>query len=279
MSRTPRLPAGVELLGDVTPHFAEILTPPALAFVAKLARKFEARRRELLALRVKRQAEFDAGKLPDFLPQTRAIRDSEWTVAPVPRDLRDRRVEITGPTDRKMVINALNCGANVFMADFEDANTPSWDNMVGGQLNLRDAADRTIEYVSPEGKRYSLDDKTATLLVRPRGWHLLEEHVRVDGAPVAGAIFDFGLYFFHNAKTLLAHGSGPYFYLPKLESHLEARLWNDIFVAAQRELGIPQGTIKATVLVETVLAAFEIVRHFRIGRRVQPPHPGMDGRR
>ena len=239
-------------------RFSEILTPQALAFIAKLARKFESRRRELLALRSQRQAEFDAGKLPDFLPQTRHIREGDWTVAPAPHDLQDRRVEITGPTDRKMVINALNCGANVFMADFEDSNTPSWENMVEGQINLRDAANRSITFASPEGRRYTLNDKIATLLVRPRGWHLVEKHVLVDGKPVSGAIFDFGLYFFHNAKTLLARNTGPYFYLPKMESHLEARLWNDIFVASQRELGVPQGTIKATVLIETVLAAFEM---------------------
>ncbi|HSN38857.1 MAG TPA: malate synthase A [Burkholderiales bacterium] len=252
------LPAGVEILGKVTPQFAEILTPQALAFVAKLARKFEARRRELMGLRARRQTEFDAGKLPDFLAETRSIRESDWTVAPVPHDLQNRRVEITGPTDRKMVINALNCGANVFMADFEDSNTPTWENMIEGQINLRDAIRRTITFTSPEGKRYALNDRIATLLVRPRGWHLTERHVLIDGAPVAGAIFDFALYFFHNAKALLAKDSGPYFYLPKMESHLEARLWNEIFVTAQRELGIPQGKIKATALIETVLAAFEM---------------------
>ncbi len=239
-------------------EFAQVLTPQALGFTAKLARKFETRRRELMAHRARRQIAFDRGELPDFLPETRNIRESEWTVAPTPPDLQDRRVEITGPTDRKMVINALNCGANVFMADFEDSNTPTWVNMIEGQINLRDAVNRTIEHAGPEGKRYRLNEKTATLLVRPRGWHLLEEHVRIDGAPVSGAIFDFAVYFFHNAKALLSRGSGPYFYLPKLESHLEARLWNDVFVAAQRELGIPQGTIKATVLVETILAAFEM---------------------
>ena len=252
------IPDGVEILGKLTPRFSEILRPHALSFIAKLARKFESRRRELLALRSQRQAAFDAGKLPDFLPQTRNIREGDWTVAPAPHDLQDRRVEITGPTDRKMVINALNCGANVFMADFEDSNTPSWENMVEGQINLRDAANRSITFASPEGKSYTLNDKIATLLVRPRGWHLLEKHVLVDGKPVSGAIFDFGLYFFHNAKMLLAKNTGPYFYLPKMESHLEARLWNDIFVASQRELGVPQGTIKATVLIETVLAAFEM---------------------
>ncbi|HZM48070.1 MAG TPA: malate synthase A [Burkholderiales bacterium] len=258
MSRSATLPAGVEVSGRISPRFAEILTTPALSFAAKLARKFEPRRRELMAARTARQTKFDSGQLPDFLPETAHIRESSWTVAPAPRDLQDRRVEITGPTDRKMVINALNSGANVFMADFEDSNTPTWSNMIEGQANLRDAVNRTIEHTSPEGNRYRLNEKSATLIVRPRGWHLLEEHVLVDGAPIAGAIFDFALYFFHNAKALLSRGSGPYFYLPKLESHLEARLWNDVFVAAQRELGIPQGTIKATVLIETVLAAFEM---------------------
>jgi malate synthase len=258
MSRTTPLPEGIEIRGRLTPAATEILSTQALAFLAKLARKFEQRRRELMAARAQRQAEFDAGKLPDFLPQTKSIRDTEWSVAPVPRDLQDRRVEITGPADRKMVINALNCGANVFMADFEDSNTPTWDNMIEGQVNLRDAVRRTIDFVSPEGKRYALNENTATLMVRPRGWHLLEAHLLIDGAPIAGAIFDFALYFFHNAKALLARDTGPYFYLPKIESHLEARLWNEVFVTAQRELGVPQGTIKATVLIETVLAAFEM---------------------
>ena len=258
MSARNALPAGIDILGRMTPDYAQVLTPQALAFVAKLARKFEGRRRELLAERRRRQAEFDAGELPDFLPDTRAIRESDWTVAPVPRDLEDRRVEITGPTDRKMVINALNSGASVFMADFEDANAPTWDNMIAGQINLRDAVSRTISFVSPDGKHYRLDDRIATLMVRPRGWHLVEKHVLIDGEPVSGALFDFGLYFFHSAKAALARDSGPYFYLPKLESHLEARLWNDVFVTAQRELGIPLGTIKATVLIETVLAAFEM---------------------
>ncbi len=249
---------GIEILGQQTPRTGQILTPQAMAFVAKLARKFEARRRELIAARARRQAEFDTGKLPDFLPETKPIRDAEWSVAPVPRNLQDRRVEITGPTDRKMVINALNCGANVFMADFEDSNTPTWENMIEGQINLRDAVCRAIDFTSPEGKRYELNENTATLMVRPRGWHLLEGHVLVDGEPISGAIFDFALYFYHNAKALLARNTGPYFYLPKIESHLEARLWNDVFVTAQRELGVPQGTIKATVLIETVLAAFEM---------------------
>ena len=258
MTLPTALPAGIHVLGKITPTYVEILTPSSLAFVALLSRQFEARRRDLMAARAKRQAEFDAGKLPDFLPQTLAIRGSRWTVPPVPADLRDRRVEITGPTDRKMVINALNCGANVFMADFEDSNTPSWENMIEGQVNLRDANNRTISFANPDGRQYKLNDKIATLLVRPRGWHLVEKHVLIDGVPVSGAIFDFALYFFHNAKTLLAKGSGPYFYLPKMESHLEARLWNDIFIAAQHELGIAQGTIKATALIETVLAAFEM---------------------
>ncbi len=252
------LPEGVEILGPMSTGYAEILSPQAIAFVTKLSRKFENRRRELLELRIKRQAGFDAGKLPDFLPETKTVRESDWTVGAVPADLQDRRVEITGPTDRKMVINALNCGANVFMADFEDSNAPTWSNMIEGQINMRDAIRRTITFRSPEGKDYALNSKTATLLVRPRGWHLTENHMLVDGAPVSGAIFDFALYFFHNAKESLAQNTGPYFYLPKIESHLEARLWNDIFVMAQREMGVPQGTIKSTVLIETVLAAFEM---------------------
>jgi malate synthase len=252
------MPEGIDVLGKLTPQFAEVLTPQALAFVAKLSRKFEVRRRELMAMRAQRQTDFDAGKLPDFLAETKTIREGAWTVAPVPHDLQDRRVEITGPTDRKMVINALNCGANVFMADFEDSNTPTWGNMIEGQINLRDAINRSISFTSPEGKDYSLNAKSATLLVRPRGWHLPEKHVLIDGEPVSGAIFDFALYFFHNAKVALAKNTGPYFYLPKMESHLEARLWNDVFVTAQREIGVPQGTIKATVLIETVLAAFEM---------------------
>ncbi|MGZ5162538.1 MAG: malate synthase A [Burkholderiales bacterium] len=247
-----------QIFGDVPLPYAEILTGPALDFLAKLSRQFEPRRRQLLASRARRQLEFNAGTMPNFLPETKAIRESNWKVAPVPRDLQDRRVEITGPTERKMVINALNSGANVFMADFEDSNTPTWQNMIEGQINLRDAVNGTIEFVSPEGKSYRLNESKATLLVRPRGWHLLEEHVLIDGEPVSGAIFDFALYFFHNAKRLLAAGNGPYFYLPKMESHLEARLWNDIFIDAQRELGIPVGSIKATALIETVLAAFEM---------------------
>jgi len=255
---TPNYGPGIEIAGRVTPEYAEVLTPEAMAFVAKLQRAFGGRRTELLAKRAARQAEFDAGKLPDFLPVTRAVRDGDWTCAPVGADIQDRRVEITGPVDRKMIVNALNSGASVFMADFEDANTPRWDNNIQGHINLRDAIRRRIDYVSPEGKPYKLNDKVATLFVRPRGWHLPEKHVKVDGQQISGGIFDFGLYFFHNAKELVARGSGPYFYLPKLESHLEARLWNDIFVMAQDELGVPRGTIKATVLIETILAAYEM---------------------
>jgi len=254
----PKLPDGVEIIGPMPAALSEILTSQAIAFVAKLSRKFEVRRRELMDRRTQRQREFDAGKLPDFLEETRQVREGDWCVGSVPADLQDRRVEITGPTDRKMVINALNCGANVFMADFEDSNAPTWSNMIEGQINLRDAIRRTIAFTSPEGKNYRLNERIATLLVRPRGWHLLENHMLVDGEPVSGAIFDFALYVFHNAKEAIARNTGPYFYLPKMESHLEARLWNDIFVMAQRELGLPQGTIKATVLIETVLAAFEM---------------------
>jgi malate synthase len=248
----------VEFTADIAPEFAQILTPEAVAFVAKLAHTFTTRRDELLQKRVQRQVVIDDGHMPDFLPETKHIRESDWKVAPIPADLQDRRVEITGPTDRKMVINALNSGASVFMADFEDANAPTWFNMLDGQLNLRDAVRRTITFTSPEGKGYRLNEQTAVLLVRPRGWHLDEKHMRVNGKPVPGGIFDFGLYFFHNAKELLARGTGPYFYLPKLESHLEARLWNDVFNMAQDELGLPRGTIRATVLIETVLASFEM---------------------
>jgi malate synthase len=255
---TPQYAPGIEIWGRITPEYAEILTPEAVAFAARLQRAFGGRRAALLARRAARQRDFDAGKLPDFLRETRAIRDADWSCAPVPPDIQDRRVEITGPVDRKMIINALNSGASVFMADFEDANTPRWDNNIQGHINLRDAIRRRIDYVSPEGKAYQLDEKTAVLFVRPRGWHLPEKHVQVDGEPISGGIFDFALHVFHNAKELLARGSGPYFYLPKLESHLEARLWNDIFVMAQEELGIPRGSIKGTVLIETILAAFEM---------------------
>jgi len=247
----------IAVTGRVTREFAQILTPEALEFVAALHRRFEPRRQELLARRAARQKEFDAGRLPEFLSETKKIRDGEWKVAGQPRDLLDRRVEITGPTDRKMVINALNCGASTFMADFEDANCPTWHNMIDGQINLRDAVRRTIT-LQQAGKEYRLNERTAVLIPRPRGWHLDEKHVVIDGKPVSGAIFDFALYFFHNARELLARGSGPYFYLPKMESHLEARLWNDIFIASQDTLGIPKGSIKATALIETVVAAFEM---------------------
>ena len=249
---------GIEVHGGEVERSDEVLTPQALAFVADLARTFEPTRAALLAARAARQAELNHGGELRFLPETTDVREGGWRVAPAPSDLQVRKVEITGPTDRKMVINALNSGASTYMADFEDANTPTWDNMVSGQANLIDAVRRKIDFVSPEGKRYTLNDTLATLIVRPRGWHLPEKHLLVDGAPIAGAFMDFGLYVFHNAKALLERGSGPYFYLPKLESHTEARLWNDIFVRAQERLGIPKGTIKATVLVETFPAAFEM---------------------
>jgi malate synthase len=256
--RWNNLPPGVEVLGKMTPAFAEILTPDALAFVAKLQRNFNRRRLECLQRRQERQAMLDRGGTLDFLPETKEIRERDWTCASIPPDLRDRRVEITGPTDRKMVINALNSGAKMFMADFEDANSPTWKNMIEGQINLRDAIRRTINFTNPDGKKYQLNDEIAVLLVRPRGWHLVEKHLLVDGEPVAGGLFDFGLYFFHNTQELITRGSGPYFYLPKMESHLEARIWNDVFKLAQDELGIPRGTIRATVLIETIPAAFEM---------------------
>jgi malate synthase len=259
LTKSSQYPAGVEVLGTISSEYSGILTPEAVGFVTRLERQFGKQREDLLRKRQERQKELDAGKLPDFLPETAHIREAEWTIAPLPHDLLDRRVEITGPAgDRKMVINALNSGAKMFMADFEDANSPTWENTIQGQINLRDAINRTIEYTSPEGKRYALNEKTATLLVRPRGWHLEEKHVVIDGKPISASLFDFGLYFFHNAKNLLRNGTGPYFYLPKLESHLEARLWNDVFLFAQEELGIPAGTIKATVLIETILATFEM---------------------
>jgi len=254
---TEKFSGGVEIHALMTPEFRQILTDEAVAFVAKLQRTFGARREELLARRMVRQKEFDAGKLPDFLPETKSVREGDWKIAPQPKDMLDRRVEITGPTDRKMVINALNCGASTFMADFEDANCPTWNNMIEGQINLRDAVRRTIA-LEQGGKQYKLNAKVAVLIPRPRGWHLEEKHMRVDGKRVSGSLFDFGLYFFHNARELLARGTGPYFYLPKMESHLEARLWNDVFKLAQDELKVPQGTIKGTVLIETVLAAFEM---------------------
>jgi len=248
---------GTAVTGRVTAEFSQILNPEALGFVAQLHRAFEPRRQELLARRAARQQQFDAGAKPDFLSETKKIRESDWVIAAQPADMLERRVEITGPTDRKMVINALNSGASTFMADFEDANCPTWHNMIDGQINLRDAVRRTIGF-EQNGKRYRLNDRTAVLIPRPRGWHLDEKHVRVDGQAVSGSLLDFGLFFFHNAKELLARGSGPYFYLPKMESHLEARLWNDVFVFSQKELGVPQGSIRATALIETVVAAFEM---------------------
>ena len=248
----------MKLKGPVAGRAAEVLSDDALEFVASLQREFGARRLELLRLRDERQARLDAGESPGFLSETRSVRESEWKVASPPKDLQDRRVEITGPTDRKMIINALNSGARVFMADFEDANTPTWANLVEGQVNLIDAIERTLDFTSPDGKKYRLNAKVATLVVRPRGWHLEEKHLEVGGKPVSGSLFDFGLYFFNNAKRLLAKGSGPYFYLPKLESHVEARLWNDVFNFAQDAVGVPRGTIRATVLIETILAAYEM---------------------
>lgn len=250
---------GVELVGSSVAAYSDILTPEALAFIVKLEREFRSTRHQLLAKRSERQARIDAGEMPEFLSATASVRkDASWTVGPIPDDLQDRRVEITGPVERKMMINALNSGARVFMADFEDATSPTWVNLLNGHRNLRDAIDRSITFTSPEGKRYRLNEEVATLMVRPRGWHLDEKHVLVDGRPMSASLFDFGMYFFHQAENLLQRGTGPYFYLPKLESHLEARLWNNVFEFAQDELGLRRGTIKATVLVETILAAFEM---------------------
>jgi malate synthase len=248
----------IEIKAPAIPGSEEVLADDALAFVGALHERFDDRRRSLLGARAERRARLAAGGTLDFLPETREIREGDWQVAPAPPPLQDRRVEITGPTDRKMVINALDSGARGFMADFEDANSPTWENMVGGQLNLTDAIERTIGFTSDEGKAYELSGETATLLVRPRGWHLPERHVEIGGVPAAGALVDFGLYFFRNAKRLLRRGAGPYFYLPKMESHLEARLWADVFTFAEQELGIDHGTTKATVLIETVPAAFEM---------------------
>lgn len=247
-----------EITADIPPNCKGILSDSACRFLAKLASAFEPRRQDILAARRTRQQEIDAGAMPDFLRETRKIRSAKWAVATVPADLRDRRVEITGPVDRKMIINGLNSGANVFMADFEDANSPTWRNNIEGQMNLRDAVNGSIEYESPEGKKYELAKETATLMVRPRGWHLNEKHFHVGGKPISASLFDFGVFFFHNAKNLIGRGTGPYFYLPKMQSHREARLWNDVFVFAQNELGIPRGTIRATVLIETIYAAFEM---------------------
>ena len=250
-------PAGMEITAEIKPGYEQILTAEALALVAKLSREFEPRRQQLLAARVERAKRLDAGERPDFLAETAHIRAGDWKIAPIPRALECRRVEITGPVERKMVINALNSGADSYMTDFEDSNTPNWDNQITGQINMRDAVRRTIS-LEQNGKSYKLNEKVATLVVRPRGWHLDEKHVLVDGKRVSGGIFDFALFMVHNASEQLARGAGPYFYLPKMESHLEARLWNDIFVMTQDALGLPQGTIKATVLIETILAAFEM---------------------
>ncbi|MFZ5815165.1 MAG: malate synthase A [Bacillota bacterium] len=249
---------GVTIHAPLKERYEEILTPAAMAFLVELHRRFNPRRLELLALRRERQARLDAGELPEFLPETRHIREGEWQVAPCPAEIQNRRVEITGPVDRKMIINALNSGAKVFMADFEDSTSPTWENIIEGQINLTDAIEGTIEYRNPDGRTYRLNESVAVLFVRPRGWHLPEKHIRIDGQPASGSLVDFGLYFFHNARRLLERGSAPYFYLPKLESHLEARLWNEVFNYAQDALEIPRGTIKATVLIETILAAFEM---------------------
>lgn len=250
--------AGIKISASISAGQAAILTPQALDFIAGLARKFEPVRLSLLQQRVKRQAKLDAGKLPDFLAETADVRSGDWTIAPVPAELLDRRVEITGPAERKMLINGLNAGASVYLADLEDSMTPTWHNVIEAQINLRDAVARTITHVNPDGKTYRLNEKISILFVRPRGWHMLEKHMSVDSKPISASLFDFGLYFFHNAKALQARGTAPYFYLPKMESHLEARLWNDVFIHAQEQLGIARGTIKATVLIETILAAFEM---------------------
>ncbi len=249
---------GLEVHAPLSPAGEEILSPEALAFAGTLLKEFRGRRAEIFQRRQRVQTELDAGGQPHFLEETRSIREGQWKTAPLPNDLLDRRVEITGPVDRKMIINALNSGAKIFMADFEDSNSPTWDNIIEGQVNLRDANRRTIDFKSPEGKQYRLNPQIATQLVRPRGWHLDEKHVTIDGQPVSGGILDFALYFFHNHAQLKQNGSGPYFYLPKMEHHLEARLWNDVFVRAQKLLGVPQGTIKATVLIETIMASFQM---------------------
>lgn len=257
----PGIPEGIEkvkITGEVTEEYKEILTSEAVEFIVKLHGIFNNRRIELLNARMVRQNELDEGILPDFLPGTEDIRNSDWNVSPAPSDLMDRRVEITGPVNRKMIINALNSGVKVFMADFEDSNSPTWDNNLSGQINLRDAVNRTISFVNPNGKKYALNENTATLMVRPRGWHLTEKHITIDGKPMSASLFDFGLFFFHNVHNLVNNETGPYFYLPKLESHLEARLWNDVFNYSQEALNINQGTIKVTVLIEHILAAFEM---------------------
>ncbi len=247
-----------EILFPIQGQQKEILTSGALEFAELFHQTFNSTRLELLEERKIRQSEIDAGHMPDFLTETEHIRQGDWKIAAMPDDLQDRRVEITGPVERKMIINALNSGVKVFMADFEDSNSPTWENVIDGQLNLRDAINKTISFTNPNGRQYKLNNETATLMVRPRGWHLIEKHVLVNGEPISASIFDFAIYFYHNANSLIASGTGPYFYLPKLESHLEARLWNNVFNMAQDELGIPRGTIKATVLIETILAAFEM---------------------
>ncbi|HMW56939.1 MAG TPA: malate synthase A, partial [Accumulibacter sp.] len=248
------LPAGMQINAPIQPGYETILTPEALALVAKLHRSFEDRRQELLQARVARQERIDAGEMPDFLPETRSIRDGDWKIAPLPKALERRRTEITGPVEAKMIINAYNSGADSYMSDFEDSNSPKWDNQIQGQVNLYKAIRRQLSFTNEAGKKYTLNDTIATLQIRPRGWHLDEKHVTVDGQRVSGGIFDFGLVFFHNAREQIARGAGPFYYLPKMESHLEARLWNDIFILAQEHIGLPRGTIKATVLVETILA-------------------------
>jgi malate synthase len=259
MTQTARAAdAALTFTQPLSAEFAKLCTPEAASFIAGLSRQFGARRMALLAKRVERQKRLDGGELPDFLPQTKSIRESDWKVAPIPAPLLDRRVEITGPAERKMIINALNCGAKIFMADFEDSLSPTWEAVMQGQVNLNDYAKGTISYTSPEGKHYALNKDIATLIVRPRGWHLDEKHALVDGKPVAGALLDFGLYFHANAQALLKRGLGPYFYLPKLESHEEAQLWADIFAFSEEALGLAKGTIKATVLIETILATFEM---------------------
>jgi malate synthase len=254
---TTKISSSITIAGPMQPGHDRVLTTEAVEFVVDLHRQFNDRRLGLLQRRQERQRKIDQGVLPDFLPETQAIRESEWKIAPVPADLQDRRVEITGPVDRKMVINALNSGASAYMADFEDSHAPTWSATIDGQINLMDAVDGTITFTNSAGKHYRLNDRTAVLLVRPRGWHLDEKHVLVDGKPISAGIFDFGLFFYHNAQKLIDKKTGPYFYLPKLESHLEARLWNDIFIRAQEKRGVAKGTIKATVLIETILAAFE----------------------
>lgn len=267
-----KLPRGMELLAPVSDEHQKLLTPAALEFVCALQREFNPTRMQLLEERKLRQRALDAGTMPDFLPETNAVRGGDWQVDPVPADFLDRRVEITGPVDRKMVINALNSGAKCYMADFEDSHSPTWTGTLEGQVNVRDAVRGTISFTSPEGKKYALNETVATLIVRPRGWHLPEKHVKVDGEFVSGSLFDFALYFFHNAAYRVKNGSGVYLYLPKLEHHIEARLWNEVFVKAQDLLGLPQGTVKATVLIEHILATFQMeeilheLRHHEIGR-------------